>query len=312
MAGFEPTTFRSQSGRATNLRHIPCRRRESTRPPPAPGGPVPPAGRPVRQAVRVAPPPGRAPLSSSRYPGTARTRPAWPRSLRGRSSMAEPLPSKQTVRVRFPSPAPPRLAGSTPGRGLALRHRQPHESPTDGVEPNPRSPLPAAALAEAATSADAEKPDGQTPLRGAGPPGSGGAVRPRVTRPHVVRSGLTWSGVAQSAAMMPRWYARANRRGTRTTRPLTRTGTRSAASIFHCERRARVLLRDILRLGTAIALPLRGSSVRSPSHTLPRRATSGRTVLLPRPTSLPDDGARLQPRPSHQAGGDVAMRLPLA
>src|SRR5690606_5665604 len=24
MAGFEPTTFRSQSGRATNLRHIPC------------------------------------------------------------------------------------------------------------------------------------------------------------------------------------------------------------------------------------------------------------------------------------------------
>ncbi len=24
MAGFEPTTFRSQSGRATNLRYIPC------------------------------------------------------------------------------------------------------------------------------------------------------------------------------------------------------------------------------------------------------------------------------------------------
>jgi hypothetical protein len=31
MTGFEPATFRSQSGRATKLRHIPCR--PGTKPP---------------------------------------------------------------------------------------------------------------------------------------------------------------------------------------------------------------------------------------------------------------------------------------
>jgi hypothetical protein len=34
MTGFEPATFRSQSGRATKLRHIPCR--PGTKPPGAP------------------------------------------------------------------------------------------------------------------------------------------------------------------------------------------------------------------------------------------------------------------------------------
>ena len=40
MAGFEPTTFRSQSGRATKLRHIPCvgKRTGGRDPGPTPGG----------------------------------------------------------------------------------------------------------------------------------------------------------------------------------------------------------------------------------------------------------------------------------
>src|SRR4051794_15431088 len=43
-------------------------------------------------------------------------------------------------------------------------------------------------------------------------------------------------------------------RGTRTSRPSTVMGTRSGAVAFHCERRARVLLRDILRFGTAMSV----------------------------------------------------------
>jgi hypothetical protein len=38
MAGFEPTTFRSQSGRATKLRHIPCGEKSTGR---GPRGPTP-------------------------------------------------------------------------------------------------------------------------------------------------------------------------------------------------------------------------------------------------------------------------------
>src|SRR5699024_7109496 len=55
-----------------------------------------------------------------------------------------------------------------------------------------------------------------------------------------------------STSTRPRSTARARRRGTLTSRPPERTGTRSAGCAFHCERRARVLLRDILRLGTAM------------------------------------------------------------
>lgn len=142
MAGFEPTTFRSQSGRATNLRHIPCRRRESTRPPPAPGGPVPPTGRPVRQrSERRRDRAGRRRRPAGTL-GTARTRPAWSRSLRGRSSMAEPLPSKQTVRVRFPSPAPPRLTGSplTEGRPSGTDSRTNPRPTASNRIPGRRSP----------------------------------------------------------------------------------------------------------------------------------------------------------------------------
>src|SRR5699024_11430845 len=55
-----------------------------------------------------------------------------------------------------------------------------------------------------------------------------------------------------STSTRPRSTARARRRGTLTSRPPERTGTRSAGCAFHCERRERVLLRDTLRLGTAM------------------------------------------------------------
>jgi hypothetical protein len=53
----------------------------------------------------------------------------------------------------------------------------------------------------------------------------------------------------------PRWAARTNRRGTRTRRPWTTMGTRSDGRAFHCERRCRVLLRELLPLGTATRHP---------------------------------------------------------
>ncbi len=45
------------------------------------------------------------------------------------------------------------------------------------------------------------------------------------------------------------------RRGTWTVRPSTVTGTRSGRVAFHCERRWRVLLREVLRFGTAMVPP---------------------------------------------------------
>ncbi len=186
MAGFEPTTFRSQSGRATNLRHIPRSWTECTRG----GGAATPRGE------RVACPRATGPID--------------PEAPRGRSSMAEPLPSKQMVRVRFPSPAPHRPRHARP------RHRRPSLG-------GRRGRIPAAS----------------------GTHGNEG--RPCRADPRV-----RW-GDAQSASTRPRSTARASRRGTATDRPRTRTGTRSVACIFHCERRERVLLRDILRLGTAMS-----------------------------------------------------------
>src|SRR5690625_7997713 len=55
-----------------------------------------------------------------------------------------------------------------------------------------------------------------------------------------------------SVSTRPRWTARARRRGTFTSRPPERTGTRSAGFAFHCERRERVLARESFRFGTAM------------------------------------------------------------
>ena len=73
LTGFEPATFRSQSGRATNLRHSPC---------------TCPAADPV-------------PLTGPPEQG----------GPRGRSSMVEPQSSKLATRVRFPSSARCETAG---------------------------------------------------------------------------------------------------------------------------------------------------------------------------------------------------------
>ena len=81
MAGFEPTTFRSQSGRATNLRHIPCERSLSADPSPTTAARPGPDG-----------------------PGSISGCPA--RRPRGCSSMVEPQSSKLATGVRFSSPAP--------------------------------------------------------------------------------------------------------------------------------------------------------------------------------------------------------------
>src|SRR5690625_2432395 len=53
--------------------------------------------------------------------------------------------------------------------------------------------------------------------------------------------------------MRPRSAAFTRRRGSFTSRPRMRTVTSSFTCAFHCERRERVRLRDILRLGTAMA-----------------------------------------------------------
>lgn len=95
VAGLEPTASRSQSGRATNCaipRHYgPCHLRLS----------VPPAH------IATLTPAQRETSSHSWYSHGARER----------SSMVEPLPSKQITRVRFPSSAwgdPPRSDGISP------------------------------------------------------------------------------------------------------------------------------------------------------------------------------------------------------
>ena len=100
MAGFEPTTFRSQSGRATNLRHIPCERSLS-----ADAGPT--------AAARRGPDRLEGPGSISGCPGR---RPC------GCSSMVEPQSSKLATRVRFPSSAPafPQARGVNGGESTSL------------------------------------------------------------------------------------------------------------------------------------------------------------------------------------------------
>jgi hypothetical protein len=94
MAGFEPATSCSQSRRANQAALHPV------------GSPKPTPGRPGTRRGTV------------RYAGAARP-------PRGRSSMAEPQPSKLVMRVRFPSPAPPQQPSSEPPRapkGPPSRH----------------------------------------------------------------------------------------------------------------------------------------------------------------------------------------------
>ena len=94
MAGFEPATSCSQSRRANQAALHPV------------GSPKPTPGRPGPRRGTV------------RYAGAARP-------PRGRSSMAEPQPSKLVMRVRFPSPAPPQQPSSEPPRapkGPPSRH----------------------------------------------------------------------------------------------------------------------------------------------------------------------------------------------
>ncbi len=121
--GLEPGAFRSQSGRATKLRHTPqhprSRIRDARRLVRAPGYSRRPApaecwrdglgGTPERLPCLTKPEaaPRRAPARSC-----------------GCSSMAELQPSKLVMRVRFPSPAPPLPRGSA-GRTPVLCRRAP-------------------------------------------------------------------------------------------------------------------------------------------------------------------------------------------
>src|SRR5690606_25137074 len=107
VAGFEPTAPRSQSECATKLRHTPWRGASVRVSRPA--GPltsttryeIHPHGRPAGQTASALP----ARTQDHRNP--LRLTPAAAKRPRGRSSMVELQSSKLTVRVRFPSPAPP-------------------------------------------------------------------------------------------------------------------------------------------------------------------------------------------------------------
>ncbi len=105
VAGFEPTTFRSQSGRATKLRHTPSVRHVEYMPPHSGAAQFrgTPPGHRHRPGNRCAT--GRPGPLLCGVPGST-----W---RRGRSSMVEPQSSKLATRVRFPSPAP---SGSAPGQ----------------------------------------------------------------------------------------------------------------------------------------------------------------------------------------------------
>ena len=117
VAGFEPTTFRSQSGRATKLRHTPSVRHVGYMAAGRVGCPlsVRGAGGPAEGVCGE----GHDPLRCfpCRGPVTCGARAC------GRSSMVEPQSSKLATRVRFPSPAPYVRRpgpGRSPGRASRL------------------------------------------------------------------------------------------------------------------------------------------------------------------------------------------------
>jgi hypothetical protein len=99
VAGFEPTAFRSQSGRATKLRYTPSPVRRS------PGTPVP-GSRTRRRGVPLSTEPAAGTRLRGRGTGSSPRIPGLTRASRGCSSMVELQPSKLVMRVRFPSPAP--------------------------------------------------------------------------------------------------------------------------------------------------------------------------------------------------------------
>ncbi len=124
MPGFEPGASCSQSRRAAKLRHIPAASRS-----------LPCPRRLLLSAHRVrALIPGWCPAGSTTPPcrarsgerrryatGVATSRgPTSASLLRGRSSMAEPQPSKLVMRVRFPSPALPEPQVKPAGAGCPL------------------------------------------------------------------------------------------------------------------------------------------------------------------------------------------------
>src|ERR1044072_1284616 len=114
VAGFEPTPFRSQSARATKLRHTPSVRHVGYMAADAPAARYSTDG---QGCAGKAPDPLRC--FPCRGPGD-RTRAT--RGACGRSSMVEPQSSKLATRVRFPSPAPRTHDGPAPGipRGRAV------------------------------------------------------------------------------------------------------------------------------------------------------------------------------------------------
>ena len=114
MPGFEPGASCSQSRRANQAAPHPA----------GPNGSLPSRvrraactqrpRRPLRKQRHVRPRRGGTGTLAGAHP-VGGSRPAW---ARGRSSMAEPQPSKLVMRVRFPSPAPtqPNTAGQPPCR----------------------------------------------------------------------------------------------------------------------------------------------------------------------------------------------------
>ncbi len=93
VAGFEPTAPRSQSECATTLRHTPVHRLVQSAA--YATARMPASAHGSRPAEKLA---------------AGRLGPLRRRGVCGRSSMAEPQPSKLAMRVRFPSPAPPTAA----------------------------------------------------------------------------------------------------------------------------------------------------------------------------------------------------------
>ena len=129
MAGFEPAASCSQSRRANQAAPHPADRSVAYRPACyCPGRSLWPwSARRPRASSPVA---GRAVSALGNSCGYAigahLAGTLSPRQTRGRSSMAEPQPSKLVMRVRFPSPAPTDSPGHSASSGCAARGESAH------------------------------------------------------------------------------------------------------------------------------------------------------------------------------------------